>query len=652
MSISAPMAVCLCVSLHAGSWAPIPQTVWDMKEDPAQGIKGAVVLERRMMLTGMAIQHRVRVRVLSEAGRAAVAFLGLTPESCELEGRTVQRDGSVVLYDKVGDFTSKTLSEGGDSYVQKGLIPPGVTPDCVVEVRWAELVGGGEGRQLPTSLGYSAEWTLGAPYKVLEDVVEFGSGYKWSATVLPGRGGPLPEVRNSGRTRTFVFRDLPAREEVPFSLAPLADRPVVMAWYQPELLVGQAHGNLENYWQMAARNYWERHFKGWIKTGRAFRALAEELTAGLPADPAEAASLLLRRLDRRIRNVSFPTLAERSSLDIKAIQADDYDARHDLEQIVRRGAATAEEMGFLFITLLEKAGIHPRLALVQDRTRSLLRLAVPNVFQMDDVLVGVPMAGRGILWLEPGLRYAAPGLVHPDYQGWDALLLDTARWQAEKGMVPIQPAAVNVSRYAFTHAFPEEAWTFQVKADFTGYPEYRQRRRFMSRTPEEQARTLKEALEKLLPEATVTAAVQHAFDPDANVTWSAEGALDRPGSGSFHFNPFPGMPSPLAQPVSWPERRTEPVVLEHLGIQVATSEFDLPAGYRLAANEPFVQENSFGKVGFWVSSAPQGGATRVKAVFKVEVLRPSAPAEAYREFRTFMDWIDQACRRRILLERP
>ena len=63
------MAVCLCVSLHAGSRAPIPQTVWDMKEDPAQGIKGAVVLERRMTLTGMAIQHRVRVRVLSEAGR-------------------------------------------------------------------------------------------------------------------------------------------------------------------------------------------------------------------------------------------------------------------------------------------------------------------------------------------------------------------------------------------------------------------------------------------------------------------------------------------------------------------------------------------------------------------------------------------------------
>lgn len=98
------MAVCLCVSLHAGSWAPIPQTVWDMKEDPAQGIKGAVVLERRMTLTGMVIQHRVRVRVLSEAGRAAVAFLGLTPESCELEGRTVQRDGSVVLYDTVGDI--------------------------------------------------------------------------------------------------------------------------------------------------------------------------------------------------------------------------------------------------------------------------------------------------------------------------------------------------------------------------------------------------------------------------------------------------------------------------------------------------------------------------------------------------------------------
>jgi len=40
---------------------------------------------------------------MREAGRAAVAFIGLTPESCELEGRTVQRGGSEILYDKVGD---------------------------------------------------------------------------------------------------------------------------------------------------------------------------------------------------------------------------------------------------------------------------------------------------------------------------------------------------------------------------------------------------------------------------------------------------------------------------------------------------------------------------------------------------------------------
>jgi hypothetical protein len=37
----------------------------------------------------------------------------------------------------------------------------------------------------------------------------------------------------------------------------------------------------------------------------------------------------------------------------------------------------------------------------------ILKVTLPNVFQMDDVRVGVPMAGLGTPWLEPGLRVAA-----------------------------------------------------------------------------------------------------------------------------------------------------------------------------------------------------------------------------------------------------
>jgi hypothetical protein len=156
-------ALCLSVVLKAGSWAPIPPEIWAMKEDPDHGVKGAVVLERRMTFTGRAITHVFRVRILSEAGREAAEIHGFLPETTGIEGRTVRRDGTVVEFDKLKDFSTKSLPGSDRSSLRKVAIPPGVTSDCVVELRWADMAGAGgsEDRPLPWSLGQSAQWWLG-----------------------------------------------------------------------------------------------------------------------------------------------------------------------------------------------------------------------------------------------------------------------------------------------------------------------------------------------------------------------------------------------------------------------------------------------------------------------------------------------------------
>lgn len=641
-------------ALQAASWAPIPPEVWAMKEDPAQGVKGAVVLERHMTFTGTAITHLFRVRVLSEEGRSAADMDAFLPESTAIEGRTVHRDGSIVLFDKAKDFSEKSIPRGDDGGSRKVVIPPGVTADCVVEVRWVDTATSGEaGHQIPSSLGYSFLDPLGSPYKVQEEIVEFLPLFNNSALVIPGRGAK-PELASNGRARKYVFHNLPGREEPPFALYSLAGRPEVMAWWQPDDLVGIARGDIKNYWNYATTLYWKPYFQEAMRKGSAFKAMAAELSQGLPAEPGPAAVKLLQRLDRRIRNVHYPTLAEKASLDLKQVLAEDdsFEQAHNLEVIVRRGTATREEMGFLFLALLESNGIKPQLALLHDRETSLFHFDIPNIFQTENVLVGVPRPEGGLMWLDPARRYAAPGLILPSLQGVEALTIDTATWKPDRAIIPVQPPGFNTAQYKYKLAFGEGAETFTVKGEFTGYPEYRERRRFMAQAPEEQARTLREAMERNIPDSTIrTATVREAANPDANVAWDVEGTLDQPATQSFQLDPFPGLPSPLPLPAAWPDQRTEPIVMPHLGVQLATCEFQLPAGFALKPGEAMAKENSFGRVNLRIATTGEGDATRVKVALRVDVLRPSAPAEAYAELRTFLGWVETARRTGLVLVR-
>lgn len=81
------------------------------------------------------IEHLVRIRVLSEAGRAGAELRDLSPLATQIQGRTNYRDGTFVRFDKRKDLAEKEISPDGDRvHKVRVLVPPGVTSDCVVEL--------------------------------------------------------------------------------------------------------------------------------------------------------------------------------------------------------------------------------------------------------------------------------------------------------------------------------------------------------------------------------------------------------------------------------------------------------------------------------------------------------------------------------------
>lgn len=648
MPFKAVLALSLsaCALALSAGWDPIPEEVWAMKEDPAHGIKGAVVLEERLTFHGTGIGHLLRYRILSERGKAVAEMPGFLPEASGIEGRTVQRDGSIVTFDKKKDFSEKTVRLGQTEREVKVVLPPGLTADCVVELRWTDLAQGSRDHQIPDSLGNFAEWRFGGPFPIRKLVVEFTPFFHWSANVSAG-SGTFPQVTQNARSSVYTFTDVPAREANPFSLDAVSGKPAVRVFFQPDRLLGYARGKSGDYWKAAAELFIKPNYTSRLKKGEAYKAVSRELLAGLPADPAQAADLLCRRLDRRIINQTWATLEERGSLK-KGEKFDNF----DLEEACVRGRALARGMAILYFSLATEAGLHPRLGMVRDRHYSLFRYGDPDLWQTNELIVGIPVKDHKTFWVEPSLRFATPGLISPSYQGADALVMDTGQeeWLPQAENIPGQGADFNTSRYQFKLDCADGLEKVSLKTAFTGYREFVERRRFLAQAKPEAERSLKERMEQAIKDASITrASVFEVWNPDQPAHWEVEGSLELASTATLSLDPFPGMPAPLPLPTTWPESRTVPIVMDYLRVQEGECELHLPPGYALQKVAPFRRENRFGSVLF--TADPVDAAT-VKVRFKVELRDLFEPASAEPQLRQFLAWVEDAYHRRLLLEKP
>jgi hypothetical protein len=101
------------------------------------------------------------------------------------------------------------------------------------------------------------------------------------------------------------------------------------------------------------------------------------------------------------------------------------------------------------------------------------------------------------------------------------------------------------------------------------------------------------------------------------------------------------VPSKLDQ-----ERKTA-IVLPCLSVQVGVSRFKVPVGFKPVLQEELRKENEFGRV-FWVASFDQA-TKQVVVTLRVEVNSMSSGADHWAAFRTYLGWIESACRRQVLV---
>ncbi|WP_243300869.1 hypothetical protein [Geothrix oryzisoli] len=608
------------------------------------------MIEERYRFQLMEMETVYRVRIFSEEGRGAAALPDLPKNAQGIKGRTAYPDGREITFDSRKDFAERKVEAGGRDYSQVHMVAPGVTSDCVIEVRWRERSDGylsGLPKRMVNGL-YGA-WTLGNPYPTRVATVEIAKHFPLAFYMTGGRVG-MAEDTERGGFRIISYRNLPAMENIPYSIPPTNGFPRMEIFWQPDDLIRAIHNGNDAYWTEAFDRIFKSDYEESVDTGGAFRRLAAELVKGLPEAPQARAKELLARLEARIKNVSVPTASEKKALPKNFW--DDYESKR-LDKAAASGLASASGMRLMYYHLLKAAGILPKIAKLVDRDQNLFNYGRLNAWQFHHDILGIAEPGKDDLWLDPGNRYAAPGVIHPDYQAVPMLVFESQDWKTWKpvrGMLQATKPTFNTRSYAYELHLGEDSDQFEVRAQFGGYPEYSERFRYLSHEAADQSRLLKEEFEKHGKNLIISkAVVLDAANPGKPVSWEVGGSLERESGRRREVLPFPGMPWPLWVPDKLDVPRTVPIVLPYLASHTAVCTFEVPRGYRFDPPNELRNRNPFGTV-IWTTRY-DSQARKVTIQLSTEVASINQGSGYWPAFREFLGWIQEACSRTVVLTR-
>lgn len=629
-------------ALRAGDWAPIPPSTWQIKEDAKMGVQGAIYLDESARYGINDCEFRLRILILSEAGKAAVQLDPFPGGLFTIEGRVVYPDGRVVEFSKAKDFTEQTVDSSRFSSKRKVLIPPGINAHCILDLRWT----------IRGSYLWGTRFTRGIQrnYPITTLVLKL-SKMSPMGSVLLVPADMRPIVSEDGGYRIYTFKNLPAMEDVPYSHWGLRTWPRLMCFRQPRGLFEYQEKPPEVYWNKGAELVIKPTMDA-LDTGRAYDALSKEILADLPSDPTRKAALILNRLNDKVRNIGWMTAAERAAR--TKDQDDEYIHSYDLNESAKRGWTNGNGMYFLTLQLFKDANLHPKLLMVTDRDSSSFRYALKDFYQFDDTLIGVPSAdGKAMAWFDPSNRFLPPGIVKPSYQGVWGLQVDLDTWTAKPEIMLSQGKEANQSQDIYDLTVNEDAVHFHLSSSFKGYEDYLARYPYYELDSNEASKNLKENWASSLPSYSITkATVLNASDRNHTVSYEVEGQKDLDGGRRTTLSPFPGKDRPLWVPSSWPSIRTDPIVMFNRSIFASDSTIHLPKGWMVADTTPIRYTSKLGTVTWTCVQEHAAQEEILKVHYDVQIDAAFLPATDEDVLKSFLAAMEEGWSRTVTVEHP
>lgn len=647
----------LAQPLCAASWPSLPKDVWAMKDNAEQVAQGAVVLERKLDFQPYYFEETLRVRILSQAGVAAAEFSDLPGALLSLEGRVSFPDGSSKAITKREDLLVRKVVSTIDGTINEGvLIPSGVTPDCVVEVRWREATMRGRAKQtgvnlqdagsLPERCGDFWFWTLASAYPTQTCIIRKAKEVFWPMALLSTKGCDIQEGSDS-QGNTYTLRNLPGLPSVPFGRERYQVSPKVL-FYRPVGSLAYLTSNTPSsvYWQKAIELYYKDWFLKYVSKGGNYKAFSLDLRKDLTGGPRDKARLIAQRVAQRTVNLDDllfdekPDALARSQVQMLGVANLDYTAK--------TGYADYSGMTKLLFHVLADEGLKPVVALVSSKHRWLVNPEVRTPYQLSHVLLGVDEPGQSTLWLDPSGRVTPAGEVPVRYQGTRAVVIDTSDWQVAFRELPVAQGKDNARTFTYQIDATEEVGQVHLEATYAGAPALSARSVLGERAPTQREAWFKEKLER--NGLTVTkVSVANGLDLTKPLGYSADGTVTLEGGRLLKLLPFPGLDSSLYLPPTLPEQRQDIILMPHRIMEEAVSTIHVPKGYVLPGPIENVHANRWGTVTLRVHQ--EDGTNDLKAAMSIKASAFTDDSRGYPALKDYLEWMRAAIYPVITLEK-
>lgn len=499
-------------ALVAPDFPPVPEREMGLSEVPGHPESPAVMLYRRgdvrfRLKAGKGVittvEEHFRLKVLTTAGLSYGEFEIEHHDWSRLEelsARTLLPDGRSLPLTGEAVFIA-TLSEAEDRHATR-LALPGVEVGAILEIRYRLEV------HSPLLL---EPWVFHDDIPILHSEVNYQvpKAVIFHLVERNPSGLLLHQEESAGRRKARLVRvwaqDVPPLVEEPHGPSRL-DRATLHAIVVEDVQIGRFTTQFPTTWSGLAE-YMERQFWPGKRREEQAKGRAREILADLPgATRTQKADALYRFVRDRIATSPGDSFL--------------LDEKVTADLVLERGAGTPVEKALLLTSMLEAAGLQPKLVLAARRRSGLLDPDLMILAHLQHVFLRVVVDGAGRL-LDPGDSCLAFGQIDPAYEG-TRMLLAVIGLKGGLAEVPGTPSADN-TRHAEIELTVggDGALTGHGRLTFTGHHAYRACSRQRESADEPALFWRRWLEERLVDFAVEEVRVDHAVDErELRLTWT------------------------------------------------------------------------------------------------------------------------------------
>lgn len=405
--------ICLAAGSPAGAGQKSPVDAWPaisaeelaLKDDPANPGAKAVLLDRLVAIddTQSIETQYYRIKILTEAGKQyadiEIPYVDKVSRIEGLKARTVQSGGRVTDFN--GQVFDKLVVKAKRVKVQvKAFTLPDVETGSILEYSYTM-----RGREkAPAVLLHPASFVFTGPvaiptahWIISEELATRHARFSIRPLPNPGliwtsKGLGKDEVRRQpDGTLVLELNNVAGFQQEEFM------PPVQSLQSRVDFIYILGPGGDESYFWSEQGKRWAEGWDKFIGNYKEVKRVVEQTVS-----PNDAAETKLRKLYDRAQQIRFVSFEHAKTE--KEDKAEGLKANQNVEEVLKRGYAYANQINYLFVAFARAAGFESAPVLVADRSKRFFQPKVRDPEQLDANIVWV-RAGTKDYYLDPATLF-------------------------------------------------------------------------------------------------------------------------------------------------------------------------------------------------------------------------------------------------------